>query len=368
MSVIEDLLSRRYIVREFDHDLYYRTKDNIKDIQKVMRDKFGYMIIVNQHIIKLEKIPSKAEPWMGIQEFTSIKEYQMFCFILMFLEDKEREEQFVLSTLTEYIQGQFQEGEIDWTHFTTRRQLIRVIKYCIHNKLLRNNDGDEDQFSQDYHSEVLYENTGVSRYFLRSFATDIMDYQTPQDFEKSEWIDMDEDRGIIRRQRVYRRLLLSLGMARDQESEEDFLYLRNYRYQISSDFSSYFPCYLDLYQSSAYLVLEDHCSMGKTFPANNALHDLIMIVHYTLHEKVLKEELKINQNEQILLLPELFSSLMKMIISNNLNLLPKKYQDISLEQLSHEIIEEMVLLGLTEIYNEIMIIHPICGKLNGKYT
>ena len=68
------------------------------------------------------------------------------------------------------------------------------------------NDGNEDSFMKSDAGEVLYENTGASRYFMRNLTRDISEYEKPEDFLKEEWIGMNEDRGIIRRQRVYRRL------------------------------------------------------------------------------------------------------------------------------------------------------------------
>lgn len=64
--------------------------------------------------------------------------------ILMFLEEKEAEEQFVLSELTEYIQGQYREEQIDWTVYQYRRHLIKVIKYCVNCGILNLNDGSEE--------------------------------------------------------------------------------------------------------------------------------------------------------------------------------------------------------------------------------
>ena len=55
---------------------------------------------------------------------------------------------------------------------------------------------------EDAAGEVLYENTGASRYFMRNFSKDITDYGSPKDFLESDWFAMDEDRGIARRHRV----------------------------------------------------------------------------------------------------------------------------------------------------------------------
>lgn len=153
-----------------------------------LREKLGYQIIVNQHMIKVEKLPAAAENWMGISEFSDTIEYEFFCIVLMFLEDKEAEEQFVLSNLTEYVQSQYEKEQVDWTVYRYRRHMIRVIKYCVSCGILNVNDGNEESFVKDNAGEVLYENTGVSRYFMKNFTQDIMALNMPEDFQKEEWI------------------------------------------------------------------------------------------------------------------------------------------------------------------------------------
>lgn len=74
---------------------------------------------------------------------------------------------------------------------------------------------------------------------MKNFTQDIMGYTSAKEFEKEEWIDVNEDRGIVRRQRVYRKLLMSMGMYKDAESEEDFAYLRNYRNMIQGIWQNY---------------------------------------------------------------------------------------------------------------------------------
>ena len=181
---LETLLSQRWILKSRDRELYYELKEELAsgEEKKFLMEKLGYPLIVNPYMIKVEKIPAAPENWMGILEFTSKLEYIFFCLVLMFLEDKEAEEQFVLSELTEYIQGQYREEQVDWTVYRYRRHLIKVMKYCVACGILNVNDGSEEGFARDDANEVLYENTGVSRYFMRNFTQDIMGYASPQDF------------------------------------------------------------------------------------------------------------------------------------------------------------------------------------------
>lgn len=167
MTVLEELFNRRWIVREYDKDLYYRVRDQLPIYQKLLNEKLDYPVIVTPQLIKLEKIPGQAEPWMGIQAFSSALEYKFFCLILMFLEDLDAGQQFVLSELTDYLLMQFPEGSLKWENYTNRRLLIRTVKYCFEEQLLLRQDGTESDYLSDQSQDILYENTGLSRYFVR---------------------------------------------------------------------------------------------------------------------------------------------------------------------------------------------------------
>ena len=68
----------------------------------------------------------------------------------------------MLSSLTEYVQGQYKSEQIDWTIYHYRRHLIKVLKFCVAEGILDVNDGSEEGFAKNDSSEVLYENTGAS--------------------------------------------------------------------------------------------------------------------------------------------------------------------------------------------------------------
>lgn len=60
------------------------------------------------------------------------------------LEDKDAQEQFVLSQLTEYMTAAMP-GEItDWTVYTNRRRLIRVLRYVVGQGMVTVTDGTDD--------------------------------------------------------------------------------------------------------------------------------------------------------------------------------------------------------------------------------
>ena len=227
MKELEILMARRWVLKAEDRQLYYRVCEALPVIRSFATEKLGCQVIENASLIKLEKIPVLAEPAMGIREFSTKEEYAFLCLLLMFLEDRDIGEPFILSQFTEYVVANLPGGGVDWTHYRSRQQLVRVLRFATAQGMLRVRDGNEDNFVQSEVGEVLYENTGVSRYFMRHFPRDIMNYSRPEDFAQSDWVAMDEERGIARRHRVYRRLLFSMGILQSEGMTEDVDYLKN---------------------------------------------------------------------------------------------------------------------------------------------
>ena len=286
MKELEILLNKRWILKSRDKETYYKLRDALGELRKFTTEKMGCQIIDNSLLIKMEKIPVIPESFMGIQKFSSKEEYAYLCILLMFLEDRDAQEQFIISQLTEYITANLP-GEIsDWTLYTNRRKLIRVMRFAADQGLIGVTDGKDEAFMDDEGGEVLYENTGASRYFMKSFSKDIMEYTKPEDFQESDWFEVDEDRGFARRHRVYKRLIFAPGMYKADGSSEDFEYLKYYGRRLSEELEQIFDCHVHIHKGSAYLLSGDDCRMGTVFPGNNSISDILLLCFREIRKKI----------------------------------------------------------------------------------
>lgn len=367
MNVLEVLLSKRWILKSREKELYYQVKDEMEKYQEFLVEKLGYQLIMNPYLIKLEKIPSVSQPWMGILEFKEKTDYIFFCYVLMFLEDKENDDQFVLSNLTEYIQGRCEEVKVDWTLFGLRRSLIRVMKFCEQVGMISVDDGSEEAFSKDYTTEVLYSNTGVSKYFVKNFTRDIQKFEEPSDFYQEEWIDLDEDRGVIRRQRVYKGLLMSMGLLRTEETEEDFAYIRNYRNMIGQDFSKYFDADLQVYKGSAFLVLGEDSRMGRRFPEDKILSDILLLCFDLIRERFSQKEFYLQINEELVIPKEEFIHVIEECHEKYAKGFSKEYREMLTSEFVKRVMEYMEELAFIWRDERMVHLHPAAGKIVGRY-
>ena len=367
MKPLEVLLSKRWILKNRDKELYYQLKDEIGKNRDFLTEKLGYQAIVTPNLIKLEKIPAYAQNWMGIQEFSDHLEYIFLCMILMFLEERDSGEQFVLSMLTEYIQGNIKEDQIDWTIYSYRRHLVKVMKYCVKVGILEIDDGSEDNFMKSDEGEVLYQNTGASKYFMKNFSRDISDYQKQEDFLKEEWIGMNEDRGIIRRQRVYRSLLMSPGIYLNDDTEEDFAYVRHYRGMIQEELDRFFDCELQVHKTSAFLVMGEDSNLGKSFPEENTLSDIVLLWCGLFRQKINDGDIEVPVGEDIVISTQQFVAISEECKRRYGNGWIKTYREMTMGEFCNKLKEYMIIMEMIkEIYDQIMI-YPIVGKVEGCY-
>jgi uncharacterized protein (TIGR02678 family) len=369
MQLLECLLDRRFILKSSDKDLYYRVRDKMGELRRFATEKLGCQIIENSLLVKLEKIPAKADPSMGIREFTTNWEYALFCVLLMFLEDKEPEDQFILSELTEYLSSNMPEGNVDWTLYLQRRQLVKVLRYSIAQGILKRSDGSEDGFAE-VGGEVLYENTGVSRYFMRNFSKDIMGYEIPEDFAQSDWYDMEEDRGVIRRHRVYKKLLFSPGMYMElQGTDEDFEYLKRYGRRLAEDLEGAIDGTLHIYKSSAYFLLSESTHMKNCFPGSNMLSDIVLLCCGEIRRQADDGKLKPGVGERITVDHITFEHILKQVKETWGKGFTKEYREMGEREYYRIVTAEMTYWGMIRsnpLLAEIQIM-PAVGQMSGYY-
>ena len=80
MKELEILLENYWISKDENKELYYRIKDSIPNFKTFLAEKLGYQVIVNPNLIKLEKLPGKAEAWMGIKILKVIWSMHFYVF------------------------------------------------------------------------------------------------------------------------------------------------------------------------------------------------------------------------------------------------------------------------------------------------
>ncbi|MCX7885506.1 MAG: TIGR02678 family protein [Caloramator sp.] len=367
MDTLKTLLDNYIIVKEDNKDLYYEIKDNIKNFKSFIQDKLGYDIIVHQDFIKLEKFPGKLEPWMGIRDFKDKLDYCLFILLIMFLEDKGKEDKFVLSQLIDYINSNFEFEKIDWTIYSNRRALVRVLKFAEGLKLIKVFDGEDDSFAESETAEVLYENTGISKYVIRSFPIDISSAKSYKDFISFAWDTIDEQKGITRRHRVYRNIIMSSVMYNEGSEDQDFYYLKNFKPNIESDLEKYLGWKLHVHREAALVGLEENERIEETFPNISAISDIVLCLNKLLLEKLRDNILSLNDNFNIEIDEKCFLELLDELKIKKGEGWSKEFRECSQNYLYSEVFNFMKGFNMIDKINDKIILKPLIAKITGDY-
>jgi uncharacterized protein (TIGR02678 family) len=361
-----DLLFNHYwILRSEQPEWYQLIREREKVLRRYINEKFGLRLIVHQHFIKLEKIPVEPERWMGIQEFQEPMDYAIFCCALSFLEGKSVDEQFLLSELSQEIQGDYPEDiALDWTLYTHRKSLIRSIKVLIDFQLIRTIDGDISRYDHNEEQEVLYEATVYSRYFMRTYPDDFTSYKHWDDLLKEDWKLNQEDE---RRKRVYRKLFFSPGLHRVDMQDPDFLYIRNFRNRLSEDIENHSEYKLHVYKNTAFLSAAESRQYQQLYPDAKASTDLILQFSKHLHnhpEKFIPKE-----NGEIVLTEGEMDAIILELRSQFERGWSKYFREKANSGIRNEIIEAMKDWMMAEVEKEssLIKIKPLLGVLAGAF-
>ena len=372
MNAIETLLDNYWVIKEKDKELYYQLKHALEDkgIQRFIHEKLGWKLIHTEHILKLEKIPAHAEPFMGIQTFTEIRDYCFLCAVLMFLEDKEEDNQFLLSDLIKYIEVVMKDYmDVDWTVYAQRKSLVRVLQYIESIGILKAYEGDTNAYSTQQDSEVLYYNTGLSRYFCTNFVMDVSSIKTWQDLEKEQVEEVDADRGDARTNRVFRQFVTCPNLYWKEDSSPDAYYIKNKRNSIARLLQQYVGGVLMVNKHNASLIFEDKTPIGDYYPKTNMLNEIVLLVCHRIFEMSKDaRKLVVREDDTIVMTKTRFQDIVLSVKKQYQTLFSKEYREMA-EQKFLLCVKQFMKnwMMIQEKENEI-VVYPICAIIVGKYS
>ena len=375
MKPIELLLENYWIVKEIEEDNYNKIKMELDDqTQRFIKEKLGYKIIANPYVIKLEKIPGKPQSFMGIQEFTNKLEYLFLCMILIFLEAKSRKDQFILSQLIDYLQNlqteiDLKDVTIDFNLYAHRKSMVKVLKYIQELGFIKRYDGDENKFADNIENDVLYEVTGVSKYFVRNFTSNISDCNVYTDIYEKEQLGLDQDKGLERRQRIYRRLFTENVVYPEGKEDLDYLYIKNYKNIIEQDVDKILDASFEVHKDGSYILLLDNQNFKHTFPNNKAISDVVVFINTTIIEKIKSEEWKRTTQGDIFVSELEFSKLIEEVKNTYADGFSKEFREKGIQELQTEVVQFMQEFDMVRYHEEKKEyqIMPIVFKIRGSY-
>ncbi len=365
---LEYLLNNYWCIKEVTPKDYFQIKNNLDYYKDFIRDKLGSRLIVNDRFIKLEKIPAVPKPYMGIDRFKDKLEYTMLLIILLFLEDKPKLEQFILSNLSDFIINTATSLELNtipnWNIMHHRKCFVTVMDYLKELNIIRVVEEDR-LFTEDAKAEALYETTGLANFFVREFKNNILEYQALNDFVYDEFNDQNENIGDVRRYRVYRHLLYSMSAYKEDLNEFEMDYLKRFRGNISAELSKYTKGELELTKNMAVVLFEDESKEKFDFPNNKAISDIVLLVNKNIMDKISKKEWTLNEDETIIVPKEQMQRVIKNTRKEYIAYFSKNYRDMIQEKFVNEVLDYMKEYDFIREENQNIVIYPMVSKMIG---
>ena len=357
------LLNNYWIVKEDRPKDYYRIKNKLKELRELANNKLGCDIYCNNKLIKLEKIPISTDTYK-IEEFDKQVDYVIFICLLLFLEDKGLDDQFILSNFTEFTTNILAgiPGDIkpDWKRYKDRKSVVDVLKYATDLKILRLRDGNDAKYADDETYEVLYENTGLSHYVLRNYKFDVFTCKTPEDFlikEKEALDSLNYKRYII-----YRGLFYYPSIIFDELDKEASQYLKNMRYRINEDVEKILESELIMTKNTAFISMEGTKDRDLFPNMRKSISDIVLLFHTYLW----KEERNI-ENDKIKLNKLEFRNILMKVHEENKEYFSKEYREAPLPKFISQVVAYMSEFKLLKETEEYYIINPVTCLIKGIY-
>lgn len=275
------LLENYWIVKQDQPDAHYLVKHKEPILKPFFHEIFHYNLVVNKYFARLEKIPVVAEGWMGIEDFKEPQDYAILCCLLAYLEKKDIDEQFLFSNILDEIKLMYP-GDLSWENSHSKVSVCRVLRFAVDKiGMIKCIAGDIGQSQQLSELKVLYQNTILSRYYLRYIERNLTE------LTKEDMLALQhEQTGLInltRAQKSYRRLVLTPVVHREEVSDEEFDYLGRYRESISTAIEKHTYFNYEISGSEAFLTTNENrriltLSVNDRKVINNiALHFAAMI-------------------------------------------------------------------------------------------
>lgn len=353
------LFEQFWVIRSEQPEDYFFIKKHQQQIAKELRERFGMNLFIKPQFIQLLKRPHRLFPWMGEIGFSEQLDYVLLMCGLAYIEEREVESAFMLEELVRDLELLIpEEITLDWTNYSHRKSLVRVLKKMLELKLIEVLEGETTLFEQsEGNQEVLYMTTTQARYFLSRAPSSYSEYP---DFE-TFWTDIQENRGLNKNQEIYQRLMLEPLIERGDENEDLFIRMRNYYRSMSDWFENQTAFSFELYRDYGALTLEQRDGWPALFPSRQVIDEILIQLATVLQNQRQRSsvygEIDLTMTEWMNLLQELREEY--------LAYWSQEFVNLNQDQLSQRLLqrgEEWALLKVDRIEQKI-IIQPVMARM-----
>lgn len=351
------LFENFWIIRSRSPENYNFLRRHRIVLQKELNQRFGMNLIIRSQYIQLLKRPHQLAPWMGASTFTLRLDYTLFCCCMAYLEGLEAETPFMLDELIHDIDLIVpEEAMVDWTNYNHRKSLVRVIKKLLDLTVIENIQGETSLFERsEDNQEVLFMTTTQARAFLARAPQSYTTYEAFNDF----WEDIQVSFNLEGNQLLYQKLMMEPLIERTEENEQTFIRLRNYYHHMKEYVETNTPFYFELYRDYAAFTLETRDNWREIFPSRRVLDEILIQLATLIREQAAE----FTAYGICYLTWDEWENMLRNLKEQYITYWSKEYNEMSIDQLSKELLERGGEWSLFEKDGEQIVIKPVSGRL-----
>ncbi|MBL0389481.1 TIGR02678 family protein [Tumebacillus sp. ITR2] len=359
------LLNRPWVRKADDPELFRTLRLHYEPLREWFQHACGFPLLMTRELIKLEKVPGVAKPWMGVVEFKQPLDYALFTFCLWFLQNKGEMEQFVLSELIDSVKLKMQEEgtPLEMTHTPHRQSLKRALKKLRDLKILIVVDGDEEDWarSKEGTRNILYECSTLTSYVLRRFPQDISALTEFRQLGEGMYPEGNEGDVSRRRHTVFRRLLQEPAVLDHHWQPDELQYVRIQRSYILEQIGKHVGLEGKRYREGLLFYHLSPKGEMDLFPTAESITDLVLLLANEVRTQLKeKEDLQITQADlesMLLDLRETYGSCWS-----------KQDREAKIGELAQQLLGHLEAWGLAERVDPNWIrLSSVLGRFSGSY-
>ena len=364
-----DLLYNFWIVKDGNEEIYYKIKYNQNKIKDFVSKNLGSNLIIHNRFIKLEKIPSYLVASEGINTFNNVEDYIFLALILLYLEDKARGDLFVLTDLIDYVKNTSITLELnhipDWSLKKDRKGIDAAINFLVNLSAIKVKDRDKVSFVDNRESQALYEVTGISNYIMRLFDTSITDITDINDFLKLEFQNQDEEKGDVRRYKVFRNILYLPSTSTKSITSSEIDYIKKNRNYIKNEISSKLDMEVEITNNLTLLYDDTSSTMKDNFPNNKKITEIVLMVNKEILDDIKNGKIILDNYECASVDISYLKMIIKRIKNEKIPYIGKTLEKETFDKFYKEVVNYMCMYNFISIDGDLVTINPTISRMVG---
>lgn len=348
-----------------DDEKFYEISSNEKELATYFKRFYGWNLYKDRYIIKLDKIPSSPESYMGNNNFDTKDDYCIYIAFLIALESYSKGQQFKFKEIFNKLKSNLEKTmDISWEKPQYRKAVKRVFEYAEKKKLIVN-EADKIINTNENNIEevkVYYKKTNYCspRYILNNL-NNIFSFKNYEDFKS---YDLEEAKSQPKNT-LFRKLISKPVVYLSELTIQEKEILKNKK--LMERFADEIEGNIHYHKNCIFLFFQDS-QIGTIYPGKaNTLDTMILVLNNTLREKVKRGEITLNFDDTFNLEKDNLTSLIKEYKRKNEDWL--KYNSFFTRDdtaLTREVIARMKEWSFLKEENDNLIFYPAIGKVTGE--